>query len=529
MHIGGLVFCFSVAFCSLEASDELRAQQIPTSPISERGRPLPATSPSPNPISHISTTIKVARISIDSVYPFPPVAGSNHIQVNFTVTGFTVPSSGEVDGVAGPLTLHNANNASGAPVSLSPGQSVSGQLVVSGNIVAGVLPVNLRYVRKSNCRDVPSPYGGKMSICDSNILAEASADVTVVSPVDHDKDKDGLDDDLEQRLLARFRPFYVFSEGEDFRPTDPLRFIRDGNLLAAHDQSSDKIVANSTLKLDPDAILTWTQKLGASSFQRTHCKTPYAINPSDADQPGESWDAVKTQRNVGLYGHVARDRISPNLVDIEYWQFYGFNYASWTKVGDHQGDWENIVVTVDPTHEDKFVAVTHYVHGKPITFHSFPSDTPISDVSGKRITLLGPNRLELNLDLDAHNDEDLALMQDVIIELECDGGACTHPVVYIERGTHASWPLTGWKFIAVPKHDGKGVSFLTSIPPNLGEPDHPFPTTPHAGTILNFSGYWGAWSRGLPGFVDTSSPHGPALHKLFARPSNQRPPDSCLE
>jgi hypothetical protein len=81
-------------------------------------------------------------------------------------------------------------------------------------------------------------------------------------------------------------------------------------------------------------------------------------------------------------------------------------------------------------------------------------------------------------------------------------GQFTHPVAYIEWGSHEPWPTTSGFYPAVPNHDGNSYSFLTATPPNVGEVDFPS-TVPGAYEFLRFNGHWGALGDGPPG---------PALH-----------------
>jgi hypothetical protein len=72
-----------------------------------------------------------------------------------------------------------------------------------------------------------------------------------------------------------------------------------------------------------------------------------------------------------------------------------------------------------------------------------------------------------------------------------DTGEFSHPVVYLEYGTHKYWPTDKWSYQWAPKHGGdSSYQYLTGIPPNLGEVEHPL--TEEAPIILRSNGYWGA-------------------------------------
>jgi hypothetical protein len=95
-----------------------------------------------------------------------------------------------------------------------------------------------------------------------------------------------------------------------------------------------------------------------------------------------------------------------------------------------------------------------------------------------------------------------------------DGCEFTHPVVFLERGSHEIWPTTGFSYKGAPKHDGKGPNFLSATPPNLGEVEHPLTEYATALPVLRFNGLWGAYSKLNP------PPAGPALHGQWTWPAD---------
>ena len=95
-------------------------------------------------------------------------------------------------------------------------------------------------------------------------------------------------------------------------------------------------------------------------------------------------------------------------------------------------------------------------------------------------------------------------------------GQYTHPVVYIEYGSHEFWPSQFWDFYLAPAHDGNSYSFLTNTPPNLGEVENLLPEAwDRANVILRYNGKWGAYSH-WPG----DPPQGPPRHDQWTYPAS---------
>ncbi len=66
-----------------------------------------------------------------------------------------------------------------------------------------------------------------------------------------DQDEDGIDDTLEDQLLQRFSPYYLFSKNDSsvdtYKPTDVVWYITRSELLPSGDEQSQPI--------NPTAIL----------------------------------------------------------------------------------------------------------------------------------------------------------------------------------------------------------------------------------------------------------------------------------
>jgi hypothetical protein len=545
-------------------SQVLRLQE----PQSRSKVPITRTKPpqkKPRTNSGSKTTVVAAVISIKDNAPSPAIEGH---PVNIT---YTLSNPGLLGTLTGVITGEFQGNAVMAPnrnkpqpISIAPKTIVEGTVRIALPHV-GTARLTLAFEQPPICTSRPGPTGKSIETCQHNIYAQTTENLTVLADLtSQDLDLDGIPDALEDSLLARYRPYYrVSNDGgeEPERPTDPIWYIRHSTLLKDGDENSTPVVASSALRANSEAIFTTTTARGSSNFQVQSCKTQYFLNPDNDYRPGfyngdgTDWQQIVSGGGLGLYGHVARDPDFPNLYRIEYWQFYGFNLANASLVANHEGDWEGITVIVDSADPLKYPdAVIHYVHGKAIRFSSISqalktqiagrnaTGTPpsyeytLAEI-GPHIVLHGSNwNQTFNSGLDVHNDGDLVKMQDSVLELYCTRlqnqleYECTHPVVYVEWGTHASWPTPTWTFIAAPNHNGTGAyQYLNAPPRNLGETWAPRGSTPGADIILNYNGHWGAFSRSLPGIVDTSPPLGPALHSLWARPRSGRPSNSCLE
>jgi hypothetical protein len=369
-----------------------------------------------------------------------------------------------------------------------------------------------------------------------------------------DTDQDGLDDNMENQLLERFRPYFFFSDdgGEDnFRPTDVLLYLKTSDLHTDGDEDGKyTAIQQKTLFNDPGAILIGNGLYGASDIIVNATISKYRINPnenvpdfneSNPGRHGNTWNEEMQKRNIGLYGHVGIIRIknprmfrfdkelpgSNQIMDyykIEYWQFFGYNSAGKSfDIGDHEGDWTSVQVIYDPR-GDSIYAVMHYAHGMEFRFdmneaRSFQK-LPVKS-AGLLLECKGPN-YNRNIDLVSHdlqfnrNEQDYKMTQNNVLRLFQDpvSNRFTHPVVYIEHGTHEFFPSPDWNYYAAPNHNGNSFNFLTNTPPNLGEVEHPLSQDVAMLVILRFNGYWGTYCKA------NCSPPGPPLHANWAWPAS---------
>jgi VPS62-like protein len=141
-----------------------------------------------------------------------------------------------------------------------------------------------------------------------------------------DRDGDGIDDALEDALLARFAPVVLL------HPTEPIHPSSTKWLLARADLepegSAPRTVQASVL--GALATLAWPQARSPSARLRPHDEALHgSANPGD-------W---------AVYGHAYPAADGGML--LQYWFFYPFNdgYGFF----DHAGDWEHVTVKLAPT------------------------------------------------------------------------------------------------------------------------------------------------------------------------------------
>jgi len=383
---------------------------------------------------------------------------------------------------------------------------------------------------------------------------------------DRDADRDRIGDATEYALLQRFSPLYLFSNSlivfgvaENYRPTDPVWYIRRSELLRSGDEQSRTIIPNSILINNPLAILTAQT---SSDLTLNPRKTDFHIDPvgtfqgddSNPGRHGQSWETILAKKNVGLFGHVVPYTVPQTaptfyggnlfglqerwesywqshwgpyagrtLYKIEYWQFFGYNdTGAEFDIGDHEGDWATVQLLYDPKAQN-IVRVAHYAHGREISFflHTarsnridyLPFGTPILYYTGENFG--------------GTFDDAGATAQENTLMLAKDPAtqAFSHPIVYVENGSHEFWPTMDGRFCVdlvlgkgcAPNHAGLDVghNYLTVNVPNLGEVEAPS-NVEGALLILRYNGYWGAYSR------LNSPPPGPTLHTEWQWPIDSK-------
>lgn len=160
-----------------------------------------------------------------------------------------------------------------------------------------------------------------------------------------DRDGDGILDESEAKLIARFSPLLRFSvtrngsnEGgsEVYRPMDPLDYIRNSDLVIHG--TSTVVIPNSILRDRPDAVLKPPSPQQPSNildaYTAGNCsnmvlRSQYAIqgqlasgvtnNPDIGTyDKGAEWSTIEKNGNVGIFAHVSP--FTPDsAADLAFW------------------------------------------------------------------------------------------------------------------------------------------------------------------------------------------------------------------
>ncbi|GAO03929.1 hypothetical protein [Anaeromyxobacter sp. PSR-1] len=140
-----------------------------------------------------------------------------------------------------------------------------------------------------------------------------------------DLDRDGLDDALEDALLARFAPVVVLAPDERVRPASAPWLLARAALETAPGPPP-RVLQASALGALAALLIPGTEEPGARLRLDAAAQ---AGSPDPAD-----WTA---------YGHAYR--AADGGILLQYWFLYPFNEAFWAF--DHDGDWEHMTVRLD--------------------------------------------------------------------------------------------------------------------------------------------------------------------------------------
>jgi hypothetical protein len=116
---------------------------------------------------------------------------------------------------------------------------------------------------------------------------------------------------------------------------------------------------------------------------------------------------------------------------------------------------------------------------------------------------------------------ELAQNNEVTFAADPVAGAFTHPIAFVENGSHEFWPSEKGSVDFSPNHNGRDPDhkYLTRDIPNLGEIEMPF--GPRATILLQYDGYWGFVN------VYNDPPPGPSMHKSWNWFVNTFQPIAC--
>jgi hypothetical protein len=217
---------------------------------------------------------------------------------------------------------------------------------------------------------------------------------------------------------------------------------------------------------------------------------------------------------------------------IEYYQFFGKNADhAFANLGDHEGDWSILTLVYEHT-TDRVLAVSHWAHGYEMRFDLMQTGVlpqPVTDpIVGKEMQYTGVEAVEQNFNIltvsltGSHQDQpELAQTNTLFMAQDSVTGEYSHPVAFVEFGSHEFWPTSRWGAEGAPAHPGDDAahSYLTHNIPNLGEIEHPLGA--EAAVLLGYNGSWGYIN------TDNNPPPGPALHKAWNWVAPNRTPISC--
>lgn len=337
---------------------------------------------------------------------------------------------------------------------------------------------------EGGARTLESPHAGPISLYvndDHSTDNQGAFNVTVViePAIVGDADEDGIDDALEDELLDQYAPEIKFDSDEFVRPADVYWYLRNCDLLVSGDEDSRKILDRKQVPYHPEWFLRQISQDGRStnyldvpSLVLTYCN----IYNERRNGP-ENWDRALAARNVGVYGHVVP---AGDAILVQYWMFYGWNGVDSPpftfNAGDHEGDWELFEVYLDrndPKNVSNMKKAAWYAHGESPYLFAWENGSWYQHPSA---TLIGT----------------LPSMPQA------------HPPIYVESGTHGSWPAFG-SYTGVGKNRGNGHSYVPTNVTSIGEVYRP-----RLGTevVLQFNGRWGAFKCCL--FL-VRTPEGPAL------------------
>jgi hypothetical protein len=160
-----------------------------------------------------------------------------------------------------------------------------------------------------------------------------------------------------------------------------------------------------------------------------------------------------------IYGHLARDE--RERLWLQYWFFYYYNDKAFLGFGLHEGDWEMVQIGLDREGKPEAMTFAQHEHGERCSWAQVKKH------------------------------------------------ARTRPIVYVARGSQASYPRPGrHRAPIVPDNaDGEGAE----ISPTLELLDEPTPRW------VGWGGRWGSTRAG--NIAESNSPRGPKQHGQWAEPA----------
>ena len=303
-------------------------------------------------------------------------------------------------------------------------------------------------------------------------------------------------------LAQRFRPYLKFSTGnrQESRPMSWEHYYANARLKKG---GSTVIDVGGLAGQGAKQVLAYADILANQDAARDYSLD---IDQSRDAQYGDPWPEVEAGN--GLYAHVTylRDVTtqspSQNLVNIEYYLFFGFN-VGYVPAEDHSGDMVGVQVVYDHA-SDKIVRAAFTQHGVTYIMLDLANSKPASDamLTGKDDTGKSFKQPACKIDAQdkgysagglpggsfAGGDHHVFFVPDPQTQ------RCEHIAMYIEHGSHEPWPNQSGYFVGVADHNGDDRSFLPNVVHVLTATDD--------GPFMNFGGKFG-------------DPVGPQRHKMW--------------
>lgn len=287
---------------------------------------------------------------------------------------------------------------------------------------------------------------------------------------DKDRDLDGLDDQLEEDLAVKFAPSYYFHPEEKYFSDSVDKYLQNTQLRFHYrglpdDQIYDQgtIIQKHLVNIEhynKDWLGNYTDEVISSSQTRdVYNAGGYFLEvPDDYFDKEQVYEGNSAGDSSKIYAHVYLD--SEAHIRIQYWVFFPYNEAP--SVGgvklNHEGDWEHITIQLD---EDNHISNVYFAS---------------HNNEGK-----------------AYVKEDLFFSNGETMEKSSysENNDMTHVIVYLARGTHASFPTSGTQYRAwyLPNdYTGEGqVLYGKDKVLNVGEVEAPL----NEQYFVQYAGLWG--------------------------------------
>lgn len=289
-----------------------------------------------------------------------------------------------------------------------------------------------------------------------------------------DGDCDGIADATESYLAEKFAPIFRHDSGETNFPSSAEWYLARTHMRFHHDGGCSDDQLYNLGCVTASRLCGVKHKVKSGTFSCNHTSTYRSSSlfyssgdkfflqiPNDAneqltrigDWTGASWKCYARVRHSLVWG---------GAWDIQYWLFYPYNSLS---LGEHEGDWEHITVTVNKN--ETLRSIYYAAH----------------DSEGERF-----------------------------VPGEFTTIGITHPVSYVADGSHANYPTADFTprgLLPGDAHDGEGFEVdCRGLTENMGEDGAPL----NANHWLRYAGHWGEIGTCCVGKLGLNGPYGPPFN-----------------